>query len=220
MCAMAVVSFGSCNKNKTKKASAAAIEHAQHLQDGNYELFIEQCVFSPDVTPMEVNAEKANFKKAMREQVHPVIQSKGGIKATKVVSEKVSDDGKAATVTLNHEYNNGQNEDVVYDMVLVDDLWKINMDNHREVWRTRTADNQPLVIKLKEDDHREILKERIGDERDFVKVKEGENKEVVKVKEDGEKDVVKVKEKADGDVVVKEKHDGEKEVVKVEADKK
>ena len=213
LCALAFVGFESC-KSKAKKAAEVAAEHANLLKNGNYDLFVEEFYFEPVVPIEQVAAEKEVYKKAMKEQVHPVIAAKGGLKNSRVVSETVASDGKNATVVVNHEYGNGQNEDMTYDFVQVDDSWKLADGHLREVWRTQTPEGEPLEIKLKESPHKDVIKEITDDERDFVKEIHEDGKEVIKVREGDERDVVKVKERADGTVVVKEIHDGEREVTR------
>jgi hypothetical protein len=211
--ALAFVGFEGC-KPKVKEAADVALQHANMLRDGNYDLYVEEFHFAP-VTPVEaVAAEKETYKTAYKEQVHPVIAAKGGLKRSKVVSQAVADDGQSATVVMNHEYGNGQSEDVPYDMVKVDDSWKLADGKLREVWRTQTPEGMPLEIKLKESPHKDVLKENIGGEHDFVKEIHEDNKEVVKVREGAERDVVKVKEHADGTVVQKEIHNGQRTVTR------
>ncbi len=213
LCALAFVGFESC-KPKVKKAADVAVEHSNLLKDGKYDLFVEEFHFEPVVPAEQVTAEKEAYKKAYKEQVHPVIASKGGLKSSKVVSEAVADDGKTATVVLTHEYNNGQAEDVPYDMVLVDDTWKLADGHLREVWRTESPEGEPVILKLKESGHKDVVKEFVDGEHDFVKEIHEDGKEVIKVREGEDRDVVKVKEHDDGTVVVKEIHDGHREVTR------
>ncbi len=213
LCALAFVGFEGC-KSKAKKASEVAAEHAKMLKDGNYELFVEEFHFEPAMPAEHVEAEKAVYKQAMKEKVHPVMTAKGGLKKSKVVSETVSDDGQNATVVMNHEYNNGQAEDATYELVMVDDTWKLRDGNLREVWNTHTPEGEPLQIKLKETEHKDVLKEFVDGEHDFVKEIHEDGKEVVKVREGEERDVVKVKERHDGTIVEKHIHNGEREVTR------
>lgn len=212
LCALAFVGFESCKKSK--KAADVAIEHSNLLRDGKYDLFVEEFHFEPAVPADQVAADKETLKKAYTEQVHPVIASKGGLKKAKVVKETVADDGKTAQVVVSHEYGNGQAEEVPYDMVLVDDNWKLADGHFREVWHTETPEGEPVVIKLKESPHKDVVKEFVDGEHDFVKEIHEDGKEVIKVREGEERDVVKVKEREDGTVVVKEIHDGEREVTR------
>ncbi len=182
LCALAFVGFESC-KSKAKKAAEVAVEHSNLLKDGKYDLFVEEFHFAPVVPAEQIAAEKEVYKKAYKEQVHPVVAAKGGLKKAKVVSETVSDDGKTAQVVLNHEYGNGQVEEVPYDMVLVDDTWKLAENSHlREVWRTQTPEGDPLEIKIKETPHKDVVKEFVDGEHDFVKEIHEDGKEVAAVR--------------------------------------
>lgn len=213
LCALAFVGFEGC-KTKAKKAADVAAEHAKMLKDGNYDLFVEEFHFEPVIPVEEVAAEKEVYKAAMKEKVHPVMTAKGGLKKSKVVSETVSDDGKSAEVVLNHEFNNGQTEDQTYNLVQVDDTWKLADGHLREVWHTETPEGEPLIIKLKETPHKDVMKEYVDGEHNFVKEIHEDNKEVIKVREGDERDVTKVKERHDGTIVEKEIHDGHREVTR------
>lgn len=181
LCALAFVGFESC-KSKAKKAAEVAVEHAKMLKDGNYDLFVEEFYFHPVVPVEQVAAEKEVYKKAMKEQVHPVIAAKGGLQKSKVVSETVTPDGQNATVVVNHEYGNGQTEDMTYDLVQVDDTWKLADGNLREVWHTQTPEGEPLTIKLKETPHKDVVKENVEGEHDFVKEIHDGHREVTRTK--------------------------------------
>lgn len=221
---LALVAVSSCG-NKTKTPGESAKEYARHIQDKNYDKFIEY-VYVDAIEPAEVEAKEepakkkeanhnvAKHAKVLKEKVEPYVQERGGLKNMNYIAESIAPDGKSAVVTMQNEYNNGQAEDVVYNMILVDDVWKVRVGHDKEVWKTKLADGSHLSFTLKENDHKEVLKENIDGERDFVKEKEGDGKLVEKVREDGHKDVLKIKDKGD-EVVVKEKHDGEKNVEKI-----
>ncbi len=213
LCVVAAVGITACNK--TKKASAVALEHADMLKNGNYDLFVEEFHFEPTKAATDVAAEKTTYKNNYRTHVHPVIQAKGGIKETKVVSESVSDDGKNATVVLNHEYNNGHKEDVTYAYTLVDNSWRLADGHLREVWRTQTPDGEHVTIRLRENEYKDVLKENFEDgDRIVEKEIDTDRRHVEKEIVDGERQVEKVIERHDGTIVTKEKVDGEREVHK------
>ena len=218
LCAVFVlgaVVFTGCKCRNAREASAAALRHARHIEKADYDRFADE-VFFVAIPEVDVIGHREDVRTALKEDLHPVIQSKGGIKSTRVRDEKVAPDGQTATVTVNHEYYNGQLEDVTYHLVQIDDDWKVNMAPRRDVWHTETAEGDPLTIKVKDSRHRHILKEHErGENRDFMKVEEYEHKDVLKLREDGEREVLKVKEHADGEVVVKEKVDGHREVTRV-----
>lgn len=215
LCAIALVAFSSC-KSKTKSASVAAKEYTDHLKNGNYDEFVEVIAFDNCVPAQEIPQHKAEASQVMKTKAHKAIQDKGGIKDTKIVKEEVASDGKNAEVIVEHIYNNGDVENVSYDLILDEENnWKVKMGHDREVWKTHLADGSKVAFKLKEDAHREILKEDIDGERDFVKEIDTDRRHVEKVKEDGEKEVVKVIEKKD-ETVIKTKEDGHREVTKVE----
>ncbi|MCL2562235.1 MAG: DUF4878 domain-containing protein [Rikenellaceae bacterium] len=204
-----------CKCRNARRASAAALRHAEHIEKGNYDQFADAVVFVA-IPEVEVIGHREDVRTALKEDLHPVIQSKGGIRKTRVKDEKVAPDGQSATVTINHEYYNGQLEDVTYHLVRIDDDWKVNMAQRRDVWHIETAEGNPLTIKVKDSRHRHILKEHgHGGSRDFLKVEEYEHKDVLKLREDGEREVLKVKEHADGGVVVKEIVDGHREVMRI-----
>lgn len=219
LCAATVFSLGSCKPKQIKKAADVALEHANMIKDGKYDLFVEEFHFEPSVTAEAAKAEKETVKRNLKTHVHPAIQAKGSIKQSSVVSEKVSPDGKKATVQVRHDYNNGQSDVLTYDLAQVGDTWKLANGHLRDVWETTTATGEHLTVKLKENSERAAMKENFEDgERDRVKVQEGENREVLKVEENGDRDIVKVKEQKDGDVIVKEKADGKRDVTKIEPD--
>ncbi len=214
---MVLAIVNSCG-NKTKSPVESAMEYARHIHDGNYDKFVEH-IYIDEIEPAEVEAkaihpDKAEHAKILKKKVEPHIQDRGGLKNLNYIAETIAPDGKSAVVTLQNEYNNGQIEDVIYNMVLVDNDWKVRVGQDKEVWRTTLDDGTHLSFTLKEDDNKEVFKEHIGDERNFVKEKETDTEIVEKEKKDGQKDVLKIKDKGD-EVVIKEKHDGEKTVTKI-----
>ncbi len=188
------------------------------LKSGNYDTYVEHFHFEPAVAPATVQAEKTTYKHAMKTKVHPVIQSKGGLKSTKVVSETVSPDKKTATVVLNHEFNNGETEQGTYELVKANDRWHMRNGHFRDVWHTKTSDGQRLTVKMKEDEYKDVLKEHVdGEAREFVKEHDGERRDFEKVKTEDGREVEKVIHQRDGDVIIKEKADGERNVTKIKA---
>lgn len=212
---IAAVVFAGCKDNKTKNAGQVAKQHMEHLKAGNYDRFVECMAFDVSMPVEEVQAQKAAYKKALHHRIDPVVAEKGGLSEVKVISEKASPDGTRATVELENTYNNGQKEKYTTDLVWVGDEWKLDMDKHREVWHTKTADGRDLTLKLKDYDDREIFKEKIeGEGKEVVKFIDENGKEIIKVKADGEKMVEKVKDGAEKKVM-KIKEDGNKVVDKV-----
>lgn len=218
VCALVVFAFTDCKKTKkTSTPGAAAMEYADHLKKGNYEVFADYIII--DEVPVEqAPVIKKEYATALREKHQPVAEQNGGVKDVKVVSENVASDGKTANVVLEHTYNNGQKENVEYLMALDElDMWRFKtIGEEKQVWKVTLADGSHGTVKLKENPHRDILKEHIdGEGREFVKEIDRENRDIVKVKDEtGEKEVIKVIDKGDEEKI-KVKVDGEKETVTV-----
>ena len=51
-----------------------------------------------------------------------------GLKAVEIVQVLMSEDGKTATVRVELNFGNGMSEETEYEMILVDEKWKINLD--------------------------------------------------------------------------------------------
>lgn len=215
VCTIALITLGGCNNHKnTKNAGNVASEYAMSLQNGNYALFVDNMDFGEGMARDEMRREKAKYVRLMNEKIDPLLKGKGGIKRVKVKSESAANDGQTATVVLTNTYNNGQTEDITYDLVWVDNQWKIDMDKHRQVWKTKTADGRDVSFTLKDYDDKQVFKQDVDGDREFVKMIDEGDKQVVKVKEDGDRMVEKVKEK-DDEVVIKEKVNGDKEVATI-----
>lgn len=201
-------------KSKVEKASDAALRHAELIKNGDYDSFVETFAFEPTKPAEAVTAEKEAYKRGLKERFHPLVQAKGGIKAVKVVSETVAPDKQTATVVINHEYNNGTNENASYDLVRSGDTWKMADAQGRAVWNTKDVDGTPITIKIKQEENRDVLKDIEDGEREFVKDKERGNVDVDKTLIDGEREVTKVREKKDGTTVTVEKKDGKRTVTR------
>lgn len=225
VCIMAVAFITGCKKKVSNTPSQAAKESAELIKSGNYDEFVEHLYFEPAeasadsvavATPAhEVAKNKEHARQAMKTTAHKHIQEQGGIKNVVVKSETVAPDGKTADVVMTVQYNNDLSEDVSSAMILDQNVWKVRVTPHKEVWRIRTSDGQHMVFKLISGENREVLKDNENDDKDVLKEIERGNTEISKVKHDGEKDVVKVKDK-DNEVVVKTKHDGEREVERIQ----
>lgn len=218
VCAIALVALGGCKHTKnTKNAGNKAWEYAMNLQNGNYALFVDNMTFGEDLARDDVRREKSKYVYLLQNEIDPIIRGKGGIKNIAVESETMANDGQSATVVLKTTFNDGQTEETTYDLAWVNDQWKIDMDKHRQVWKTKTADGRDVSFTLKDYDDKQVFKANVDGDREFVKMKEDADKQVVKVKEDGERAVEKVKEK-DDKVVVKNKENGDKDVTIVGRD--
>jgi len=214
MCALGMLALSSCNSKKS--AGETAKIHHENLRNQDYTAYVESIYWEEVLPPAAISEEKVKHAQILQEKAKPVIDAKGGLKQVNVKSEKVSQDGKTANVTLTNTYNNGDVEDIVYMLVYDEPMeeWKIKMGNDKEVWKTVLADGTHESFKLKETDNRDIWKAHMGSERDFIKEIDGANREVEKVKVDGEKEVHKVIEKKD-ETVIKDKVNGEKEVTRI-----
>lgn len=206
-----IVAFASCKqKTNAKSPSETAQVYIDYIYAGDY-IPVVDMMYCEDVDmDAEMKLEKEQYATDMKKNVNKHVAKKGGVKQTKVVSEKVSDDKKEAEVVVRHEYEQGTPEEITYKLVMVDDDWKVKVGHNKEVWRTQLADGTHVSFKLKDNEYKDAFKEHIGDERDFVKEIHTENRDVIKVKDEGHKDVIKVIEK-EHEIVVKEKHDGKKE---------
>ncbi|MDR1756255.1 MAG: hypothetical protein LBR65_04745 [Culturomica sp.] len=225
ICALALVLFANCKSNKKASPGVVARTQTENLAKGNYDVFVEGIVFeepvpgtmhttvSKPVTPEQ----KVHHVAAVKKHIEPVVKAKGGVKKVAVATEKVAPDGKNAQVSVKTTYNNGDVEHMDYDLVKVNDDWKLRSGHERDVMRRRTAEGNLEVLKLKESPHKEVLKAHEEGIRDFIKEKETEHKEVLKTKVDGEKEVVKDKEKKHEEVI-KIKEDGHKEVIRIPKD--
>lgn len=223
--AVAVTAGCKCNKKLPSATDAATAVNAA-LNDGDYDQFVEFIAFDVQAPVDTVKSEKSNFTQVLKTHHAPKVAEKGGVKSTMIKSATVTPAVKpvdktapavapTAQVEVTNTYNNDDTEDVAYDMVLVDNVWKVKVGPDKEVWKTKMPDGQRVGFKLRDEAHRDFYKERYGDDRDFIKDKDYDNKDVVKVKEDGEKEVTKIKDKKDAQVI-KIKEDGEKEVIRVE----
>lgn len=215
LCAVALTGFVACKSNKNlKNVGNVTRDYALNLQSGNYDNFVDKMMVR-NATPIESHDMRELFVWMLKEKIDPIIREKGGIRDIEVVSQSATNDGLKATVVLNYIYNNGQKEDMKYDLLWADNRWYIELDNHREVWRTVTADGSDATFKLKDYEHKEVFKEKIDGEREVIKNKEYDDKEVHKTIENGDREVEKIKDKKD-EIVVKEKNHGEKEVIIVD----
>lgn len=213
----ATAALTSCKEKKTQAApcEVAKMQH-ERLRDQDYIGYIDDIYFEEFMPPVEIDAKREEHVKILKENVQPKIQEKGGIKQVEIKTREMAPNRKTANVVLTNTYNNGDKEDVFYSMILDNETneWKVRMNEHKEVWKTRTEDGHHESFKLKDYERKDVAKHRMDDERDFLKIKDGENKDVVKIKVDGEKEVTKVIERKD-ETVVKTKVDGEKEVKRI-----
>ncbi len=225
-CALALVLFANCKSDKSSSPGEVAKAHTESLVKGDYDRFVEGIVFVEPVSGTVKTAkpaplpreQKVQHAAAVKKHIEPVVKAKGGVKDVAVATEKVTADGKNAQVSVKTTYNNGDVEHMDYDLVKVDDAWRLGTGGHeREVMRRRTAEGTREVLKLKESPHKEVLKAHEEGIRDFIKEKENEHKEVLKTKVDGHKEVLKDKEKKNEEVI-KVKEDGHKEVTRIKKD--
>lgn len=230
LCALGLASFASCNKAKKATPGEMAKQHHENLMNRDYDSYVDCICYREFLLPEDfesskenneliVQEEKASNSKVLREQLDPILDEKGGIKEVGIKSETVAPDGKSADVVLVNVYNNGDIEELDYHMILDegDQLWKIKMGPHKEVWKVHTSDGQRESFKLKDFDNKDVVKINEDGDRDFIKEKDGDRRDVSKIKVDGEKTVVKIIDKED-EVVIKEKVDGEKTVTRIEKD--
>lgn len=213
-CAVAVTAFVSCGNN-TKSPSADLKNATEKFKDGNYDGFVEIISYDKNMPSEAVKQQKAADAAVLRKNVQAKAQAKGGLKNVNVKSENVANDGKTAQVVMTNEYNNGDKEDLVYNMVLENDVWKVRTGADKEVWRTRTADGREVTMKLKDEDNRDVFKENFDGDTKVVKEKHEDGRDVYKVKDGDDKEVVKVIDKGDKEVI-KKKENGEKTVTEIE----
>lgn len=217
VCAVALIGFAACNNSKNlKNAGNVTRDYAMNMQNGNYDNFVEKMMVS-NASPAQAREMKEKFAWMLKEKIDPIIREKGGIRDIQVVSQTATNDGMKATVVLKTIYNNGQTENTTYDLLWAENRWNIDMNEHREVWKTKTADGRDVTFKLKDYDHKEVFKEKIDGEREVIKTKETDDKEVHKTIENGDREVEKIKDKKH-ETVVKEKENGERKVTKTEKD--
>ena len=98
------------------------------LQKGNYEKAVEMLfenVESDDDTPAE---QKAEVMKAFTEKTKQSADAKGGLKSFEILEEKISEDGKTATVTTKVTYGDGTEDTQNSTYVNKDGVWKLIMN--------------------------------------------------------------------------------------------
>lgn len=243
-CCAVVASFSACKNKKVEKTAATAAKEYHELlnRDGNYEAFVDAIVFE-EPTAIKTNkatqkAVKAAHARTIRTIHHDDVRSKGKLKDVRVVSEKLSGDGKKANVTLAGTYNNGVIETVTYEMVNDSRDWKIRVNDYKEVWKAVDNEGNREVVKLREDaDRRNFAKAKDAEDREVIKEIDGTHRDIEKIKLDGNREIRIDRTNHDGEVYkvfdngeevsavksritdrkagLKEKFEGEKDFVKV-----
>ncbi|MCD8186560.1 MAG: hypothetical protein LUD68_09030 [Rikenellaceae bacterium] len=217
MCAIGLVALSSCKScNRTKTTSAAEVARAQHerLMNQDYVGYVETIYLEEALPPAVVSQERARHAQILRNHVQPNVQSKGGVRHVTVKSERMAPDNRSAQVVLTSTYNNGDVEDIAYDMIMDGDAWKVKTGRDKEVWKA-VSNGHEYTVKLKDNDYKDFVKvHEDGSSRDFVKDIETDRRDVHKEKVDGEKEVTKVIEK-ENEIVIKHKEDGEREVTRI-----
>ncbi len=215
-CAVAA-SFASCKEKKAEKTAAlAAKEYTELLSNGDYDGFVDVIVFEEPAAPVKPEVKKVHS--ATLKTIHkPSVDEKGGIKNVAVTSEKVAPDGKYADVVLTNTYNDGLVETVSYAMILDDTVWKVRVNNNKEVWTAVNNDGDREVVKIKEGTDRDFVKTNDAGEKQFVKeiTKRDGQVETIKTLENGERYKETSKDIEEGDRwIEKQKDDGGKTVIK------
>ncbi len=204
----------------------SAREYTEKLSKGDYDAFVDIIAFEKPEASAKPEVKKIHAS-ALKTIHKPSVDEKGGIKEVAVTSEKVAPDGKSAEVVLTNTYNNGAVETVSYAMIYVEPIWKVKVNDNKEVW-TATSEGDKEVVKIRDGAERDFVKTNDDGEKQFIKeitkrdgqveiIKTLENgerhKEVFKELEDGNREVEKLKD-GDGKTVLKDIDDKEKETLK------
>lgn len=206
VCLAVVVALGSCKK-KAVTAGEAARQYTEHIMHDDYDAFVDAIAFREPVKPEVRKVVNAAHAKELRTIHHPDVTRRGGIKEVRLVSERPDARNKTADVIVRNVYNDGSIENMNYQMVNDNNLWKIRVTPNKEVWRATTAEGDLETVKIRE-----------GKERDFIKDKDNGEKQFVKdiVKRDGQVEVIKTL--ANGErqrEVIKTLDEGNREIEKL-----
>lgn len=215
-CAAVMFTFTDCNKSKKTSPGNRAMAYQESINNGKYESFADYIYYDSNLPAETVSRQKAENGRFIRENLHQNIMANGGIRNTKVVNERIMSDGKTAQVTLRNTYNNGRTEDVMYNMVMAENDWKVRVGNDRTVWTAVAADGTRTTLKLMDGENKQFAKLNVDGEEDMIKTKETENKDVVKIQEGDNRTVVKDKQTASGEVI-KVKENGQRKVYRESA---
>jgi hypothetical protein len=184
---------------------AAAKQYVEHIMRGDYESFVEAVSFS-DTPPtgMTDQLEKAHAE-ALRTIHLPDVDSRGGIREVKVVSEKPSPDNRTCDVVLASHYNDGLVKTVNLHMINDYDVWKIRETPYKEIWRATTSEGNTEVIKVRSGHDRDFIKDKNVDtgEKQFIKdINHNDGRvEVIKVLENGQRHREEIRTLDDGTIV-------------------
>lgn len=124
--ALAVVTMGLIVSCAPKTPGAAAKSLMEAAAAGDYDKFIDGVAM--DGSAEEIEQSKTMLKALMTEKAAPEMEKKGGLKSVEVVEETIAEDGQSATVKLKSVFGDGTEEEDSQNMVLVDGVWKMEMD--------------------------------------------------------------------------------------------
>ena len=105
----------------------AAMKCANHLKSGNYEALVNELAFNGEVSPEEMKQQKSLLVSVLKDKTEKSLEKQGKIKDVEFVSEQISEDGNTAVVKLNFIYGNGENEPTDFDLVKIDNKWKVTV---------------------------------------------------------------------------------------------
>lgn len=117
-----------CSSGYGTPGEAAKI-YAGYILKGDFDKYVDACDFGEGLSVEEILAGKnalVEVLKAIKEQVD---EKKGGYKSVGVVSEALTEDGKAAKVTLKYTLGNGDSDEDILNLVLFDGVWKVKINN-------------------------------------------------------------------------------------------
>lgn len=103
---------------------AAAKRQVENLLKGNTDQYIKDLYYG-DQKPAE--SDITMLRGLFEASVQKMKEEKGGVPTIKVISEKISDDGKRADVTLLYSYKNGDESEEDVEMVNDNGKWKMEL---------------------------------------------------------------------------------------------
>lgn len=115
--------FAACGGgNSTPKATAET--YCESMKSGDFDAIIDMMDYSG--LPEDKVKETKEFTKMMAEEkIGKKLEKTGGIDKWEIGEEKISEDGKSATVKIKFIYKDGSDENTDVHLVSTDDGWKL-----------------------------------------------------------------------------------------------
>lgn len=123
---MAVLVMAACSSNSPKATAEKAVKC---IIDKDYKGYVDLLYFDTKKdSPEEIAKTKEGFVQMLEEKGSKTIEKKGEVESYEVKSEKISDDGKTATVEMTLKYGSGKQEDTTIELKKGEDgKWYISL---------------------------------------------------------------------------------------------